>query len=142
MDNSDNLIYYLNVDKITRDDESIGKRLNKFSDESKISPNRLDTDTLKSYVQGEDIQECTPSTNWTSNKSKKLLNRLSLDDTLVNPFCNERWNHTFGKDSTEVTVEKESRQKIEQLSSLTVTESVQSDHDEEKHQELMVWRPQ
>ena len=33
MDNSDNSIYCLNVDKITRDDESIGKRL-KFSDES------------------------------------------------------------------------------------------------------------
>ena len=86
MDNSDNSIYRLNVDKITRDDD---KRFNKFSDESEILLNRLDTDTLKSYVQGEDIQECTPSTNWTSDKSEKLLNCLSLDDTLVNPFRGE-----------------------------------------------------
>ena len=53
--NSDNLIYRLNVDKITKDNESIGKRPNKFSNESEKSLNCLDIGMLKSHVQGEEI---------------------------------------------------------------------------------------
>ena len=62
---------------------------------------------LRRTTQDREMQGYTFMTNWTSDKSEKLFNRINQDEIFVTPFRSEKWNHDHEENFTDAAVQDE-----------------------------------